>query len=173
MFVRHAEKPGDHGAPHGVDHDGQHDPHSLAVRGWTRAGALAGLLCRVPTAAQPQLVVPQRVFATKSSHNYQSEREVATAMPLAHRLGLKVDDKFSHGDETKLRDTVLASAEPALVVWHHGSMGDLLRAFPLADVSSVPHSWPEDRFDVIWVLQRTGDMYTFESVNQSLLAGDE
>ena len=44
MFIRHGEKPGENGPPHGINHDGEHDPHSLSVRGWTRAGALAGLL---------------------------------------------------------------------------------------------------------------------------------
>ncbi|MEY4015909.1 MAG: hypothetical protein RIS46_905, partial [Actinomycetota bacterium] len=49
MFIRHGEKPGEHGPPHGINHDGEHDPHSLSLRGWTRAGALAGLLARGPS----------------------------------------------------------------------------------------------------------------------------
>ena len=43
MFVRHGEKPGEGSLPHGVNHHGEIDEHSLSVKGWTRAGALAGL----------------------------------------------------------------------------------------------------------------------------------
>ena len=41
MFVRHGEKPGEGSPPHGVNHHGESDEHSLSVQGWTRAGALA------------------------------------------------------------------------------------------------------------------------------------
>ena len=37
------------GRPHGVAKDGTHDTHSLAVQGWVRAGALAGLFGPVTT----------------------------------------------------------------------------------------------------------------------------
>ena len=35
MFVRHGEKPGEGTKPHGVNHHGEHDGHSLSVLGWT------------------------------------------------------------------------------------------------------------------------------------------
>jgi hypothetical protein len=35
----HGEKPGESGKPHGINVDGEHDPHSLSVRGWRLAGA--------------------------------------------------------------------------------------------------------------------------------------
>ncbi len=49
MFVRHGEKPGEGSRPHGVNHHGEIDEHSLSVQGWTRAGALAGLFAHAPS----------------------------------------------------------------------------------------------------------------------------
>ena len=38
MLIRHAEKPlHPSGSPHGVNPDGEEDPHSLTVTGWIRA----------------------------------------------------------------------------------------------------------------------------------------
>ena len=46
MLIRHAEKPlHPSDSPHGVNPDGQGDPHSLTVTGWIRAP---------PTAAHPR-----------------------------------------------------------------------------------------------------------------------
>ena len=43
MIVRHAEKPTKSNEQHGIRPNGEHDRHSLSVRGWTRAGALVAL----------------------------------------------------------------------------------------------------------------------------------
>lgn len=174
MCLRHGEKPGEHGLPHGVKHSGETDAHSLSVRGWTRAGALAGLLALVPTTSHPSLVVPGRIFATKSTREYHSKREVATATPLAQRLNLDVNDDFVHGHEKQLSEALLAESSPALVVWHHGSLPELMGHFQISNAADVPREWPEDRFDLIWVLTRNGDgeQYRFDVVEQGLLHGD-
>ena len=62
MFIRHGEKPADDGPPHGVNEHGEHDPHALAVRGWTRAGALATLFGHAPLATHPYIVRPGRIL---------------------------------------------------------------------------------------------------------------
>lgn len=67
MFMWHAEKPGADGV--GVSHDGQQDPHSLSVWGWTRAGALAPLFDHVPSPDRPGLARPQRILAMKPTHD--------------------------------------------------------------------------------------------------------
>jgi hypothetical protein len=58
------------------------------------------------------------------------------------------------------------------VVWHHGTLPLLTGHFPLHNPDDVPQHWPEERFDLIWVLQREGDGYRFSVVPQMLLPGD-
>lgn len=174
VFVRHGEKPGDDGPPHGINDQGQHDPHGLSVRGWTRAGALAGLLAHGPFDDYPHVVAPERILATKPSHEARSRREVDTAHPLGRRLGIRVEDDHGHGDEEAVRDEILRSPRPTFVVWHHGTLGHLVRSFPIANRDSVPAHWPEDRYDLFWVLSRSAgeSAYTFTSLGQRLLDGD-
>ena len=173
-FIRHGEKPGEHGAPHGVNHHGEHDPHSLSVRGWTRAGGLASLFAQVPTAQHPSLVVPQRIIATKPSAEAKSRREYDTATPLARRLDVVIEDDLQHGDEAAVCAAVLGDARDTLVVWHHGALSELLRCFPISNLNDVPKSWPEKRFDLIWALHRDADdvEFTFAAMDQALLSGD-
>lgn len=174
MFIRHGEKPSDDGAPHGIDHDGERDPHALSVRGWTRAGALTGLFTGLPNPGQPHLVVPQRIVATKSTDDYRSKREVNTATPLAKRLGITVDTDFDHDHTTQLCSSIVADGRPTLVVWHHGSMADLVKAFPIDNGAEVPEKWPHDRFDLIWILTRQNpdSPFHFTTGSQGLLDGD-
>jgi hypothetical protein len=173
MFLRHAEKPGEAGPPLGVDRHGQNDPHSLSVQGWTRAGALAALFDSVPSKRRPGLARPTRVIATEPTHDYKSKRERDTATPTAHRIHVTIESDFTHKDVAAAAKSILASDGDALVVWHHGSMPELLSHFPIRNSSDVPAQWPEDRFDLIWTLTRgTSDDYTVATVNQDLLADD-
>ena len=174
MFIRHGEKPGDDGPPHGINHKGENDPHSLSVRGWTRAGALAALFAHAPYPTHPNVVMPKRIVATKATDGYKSKREVDTATPLAHRLALTVDQSFDHEQAAELSESILADGRSTLVVWHHGSVTDVIAKFPVANTSDIPHRWPEDRFDLIWVLtKQPGETeYHFDVVAQQLLDGD-
>lgn len=167
MFIRHAEKP--EKQEKGVTPDGEHDEHSLSVRGWTRAGALAALFANT----QAPLAQPGRVIATAPSHSYKSKREHDTALPTANRLGLTIEAEQVPDDYAHLVDELTASGEPALVVWHHGSVPSFVRAFPLSNPEQVPDEWPEDRFDLIWVLVGSGEDYTWHQAYQGLLKGDE
>jgi hypothetical protein len=132
---------------------------------------------RIPcqsVASHPHIVVPERLVATKSTSDYRSRREVDTASPLARRLGLPIDEDYDHGQAKELSRSILADPRPTLVVWHHGSMADLLAHFPVGNVQDVPERWPDGRFDLIWVLVREPDSgdYRFVSVEQALLEGD-
>jgi hypothetical protein len=175
MFVRHGEKPGEGTEPHGVNAEGKHDGHSLSVLGWTRAGALAGFFAHAPSAAHPNVVKPERILATRPTPDAKSKREIDTATPTARRLNLEIEDDHTHGNEKNLVAEVLGRPESTLIVWHHGTMSKIVRHFPVVNKKDIPHRWPDDRFDLIWVLVRQpGDelTYRFVVVPQMLLADD-
>jgi broad specificity phosphatase PhoE len=174
MFTRHGEKPSESGTPFGVDQHGEKDEHALSVRGWQRAGALAGLFQMNASAKYPGVVKPGVIYATAPSSQSHSTREFNTAEPLAKALGLAVNTDFEHGHEHKLVKHVLEQNENALVVWHHGEIPAALSSFAISNASEVPDEWPEERFDLIWVLTNVdkGTSYRFTSVNQQLLSGD-
>lgn len=174
MFVRHGEKPSEHGAPHGINHHGEQDAHSLSVRGWMRAGALGALLAHAPLASHAKIATPERILATKPSPEAKSHRELDTASPIGRRIDVSVESNFAHEDEAELCSSILGDQRPTLVVWHHGNLAELVRRFPIANSHEVPAEWPKDRFDLIWVLTRDdGDSeFTFSTVDQQLLDGD-
>ena len=175
MFVRHGEKPGEGTKPHGVNHHGEHDEHSLSVQGWARAGALAVLFSHVPSVAHPHIVRPGLILATRPTEDAKSKREHQTAALSAKRLKLEVEDSYTHGDEKDLSSAVLAQPEPVLIVWHHGTMAKIVRHFPLVNPDDVPHHWPDERFDLIWLLVRQpGEelSYRFVATPQILMADD-
>ena len=61
------------------------------------------------------------------------------------------------------------------MVWHHGTMAKIVRHFPIVNPDDVPKHWPDERFDLIWVLVRQpGEelAYRFVIVPQMLLADD-
>lgn len=175
IMARHGEKPADHGTPFGVDHHGRTDEHSLSVAGWMRAGALAALFGQLPSAGHPGLVRPGRVYATGPTADAKSMRETHTAQPTADRLHLALDASFQHGHEARLAAAVCAQDEDALIVWHHGGLADLVRHFDLVNDGDVPDAWPEDRYDLFWILTREpGDSETFRfaALPQRLFGGD-
>lgn len=172
LLCRHAEKPDPHEGSVGVDRHGKADDHSLSVRGWQRAGAMAALLAHAPSAAHAAVVKPARVIATKPTKHARSRREVDTATPVAERLGLRLIDEHGHGDIDGLANLVLGDPSPALVVWHHGEIPQVARALG-ADPEQVPHSWPDHRYDLLWLLTRNpSGAYDVAVVPQRLLAGD-
>jgi hypothetical protein len=171
MFIRHAEKP-DH-SQHGVTREGEHDAHSLSVHGWTRAGALAALFSHVSKSKDSSLVQPERIIATSPSHDYKSKREHDTALPTAERLGLHIESHEVPDDYQVLVDNIASEEKQTLIIWHHGTMPDFVRSFPIRNMEDVPKNWPADRFDLIWVLSPDGNMWTFSEVAQDLLVGDE
>jgi hypothetical protein len=173
MFTRHGEKPGDGQPPHGVNPRGEHDEHSLSVEGWVRAGGLASVFANAPLAAYPKLVKPTRVIATKPTPEARSHREIDTAGPTARRLTISIEDSYEHGHEHHVAKSLLDSDDDALIVWHHGALPDLLSHFPISNAADVPKVWPEDRFDLIWVLTANADgTYTFAIVPQLILQHD-
>jgi hypothetical protein len=170
MLIRHAEKPGHAGNPHGVTPDGDTDRHSLTVTGWVRAGALVGLFA--PSRGEPpaSLQRPNTVYAPAYAHGH-SKRSAQTVAPLAARLGLDVVGRYAAGDEVHLARELVSRPGATVVCWNHEAIHVI--AAHLGEVTpAAPRHWPGDRYDVVWTFRRDGEGWRFEQVPQLLLPGD-
>jgi hypothetical protein len=170
VLIRHAEKPSNGQA--GVGEDGRHEAAQLTVRGWQRAGALARFF------VEPQqhcgIDRPVRILAPASTAAHPSLRGLSTALPLARRLGLPVDTSFEVGQEGPLAERLATFDGCTLVVWQHAGLPHLLHARLPAD-PRLPARWPEERFDLTWLLPRADAAapWRFEQRPQCLLDGDQ
>jgi hypothetical protein len=173
MIIRHAEKPPSTGEPFGVTAEGVQDPESLIIDGWQRAGALACLFAPSRGPLQDaQLATPEFLFASESKSGGGSKRPVETITPLASKLGL-TPKTHKKSDIDKVAADAMACGGVALICWQHEDIPSISNAI-VGDSTTVPQSWPGDRFDVVWVfnLDQSSNSYSFKQVPQRLLAGD-
>jgi hypothetical protein len=177
QFIRHAEKPADPPPPHGVTKHGDHDPESLTVKGWQRAGALACFFAPTEGPLQsPLLSTPQALFAaspgSSGSEESKSQRPLETITPLADKLGLTIDTTFTKGEEVQVAEAAMAQEGVVLICWQH-QVAHLIANRILGNDTTAPQTWPGDRFDVVWVFDLQADgSYSFSQVPQMLLKGD-
>jgi broad specificity phosphatase PhoE len=169
MIIRHGEKPD--GDEPGVDADGNDDDSSLTRTGWTRARGLVDLFDPAQAPTRPGLARPATIYAAGATDDGQGARTRETVAPLAAALGLGVNTRFGKGDEKELVADVLARPGPTLISWQHGEIPTIVEAFP-AVTPTPPAEWPDDRFDVVWTLTRTGDGWHFAQVPELVLPGD-
>lgn len=174
MIIRHAEKPADNG-PTGVDASGAKDKRSLTPQGWERAKALVDLFDPAPpNPVRAGLARPTAVFAARPDGN-DSQRPSQTAQPLADHLRLPLNTEYSNGDEGQLASAIAATRGAVLVCWQHGEIPTIVKKLGKQGITAVPPppgAWPDDRFDLIWVLTRDGDHWRFSQLAQHLLPGD-
>jgi broad specificity phosphatase PhoE len=174
MIIRHAEKHQHGSHDRGVNEYGRPAHHELTVRGWQRAGALVHLFalrggppvgCRIDT--------PRSIFASDATRDSPSLRAMHTVGPLAAALGLTVNHEHAEEEEAALAAAVLAAPSPALIVWHHGAIPRLVWEIA-GKLPACPVHWPDDRFDLIWILEREAPRagWSFSQVTQQLLPGD-
>ena len=177
MVIRHAEKPRD--GDSGVDDLGEMSKHDLTVRGWQRAGALACLFAPTQGLLQDaRLARPGFLFASAASGDAsiddasRSPRPKETIKPLAQKLQLEIDLRFSKGQEQEVARAAQACDGVVLIAWQHEAIHSIANAI-LGDGIS-PQNWPDNRFDVVYVftLDTSTGMYGFDQVTQCLLAGD-
>jgi len=175
MLIRHAEKPLGDGPPHGVTVDGNLDPESLTPRGWQRAGALVGMFVTDPSEARSQkLATPTHLFASQVGPRSSSARPRETLVPLSERLGLAVDARFRKEEVTLLVQAIQAIDGIVLVAWEHHLIPSIATML-VGDPSGVPQVWPDDRYDVVWVIEAAGPGVgrRLRQVPELLLAGDQ
>ncbi|XYD09105.1 histidine phosphatase family protein [Methylobacterium sp. NMS12] len=166
LIIRHAEQ---HGAP-GIDSDGRLDEHSLTVRGWQRAGALIPFFLSggalVPT--------PDAIFTSAVAPGSESRRPQQTVAPLhavlRERGEVAYDERFTKPETEALMAEVMTRGGTVLIAWEHSCIPACVAA--LRDAPSVPSDWPDDRYDLVWSLERRGSRWTFTQIAQRLLVGD-
>ena len=174
MLIRHAEKPAKDSAPFGVTPTGERSKESLEVRGWQRAGALAGLLAPANGHFEnASLAKPQFLFASKPLRRKGSRRPLETITPLADKLAVRINSNFPRNEYQKMIDEVVMCEGVVLICWQREYIPEIA-AYILNDNKIAPQNWPEDCFDVIWVFDfdRRKAQYTFSQVPQKLLGGD-
>ncbi len=174
MIIRHAEKPSEGPQGRGVSFDGDHDKHELTIRGWQRAGALVRFFSPLPPgASSPLISEPRSIFAAAAVRGSPSVRSQHTVEPLAEMLGLKVCCAYAEDQEAGLAQAMLKARSPVLTAWHHKHIPPLVRALA-GEAFAFPACWPDERFDVVWVLDREGPgaPWRFAQVTQRLLPGD-
>jgi len=57
-----------------------------------------------------------------------------------------------------------------LIAWEHKVLPSLIGHVPGAP--AVPAAWPDERFDMVWILERAEGRWSFSQRPQLLLAGD-
>jgi hypothetical protein len=171
MLIRHAEKP-DAAGTLGVAVTGLEDHRNLTVRGWQRAGALIALFgpaqARRPN---PLLAVPTAIFASRPTSS--SVRPLHTVEPLAQRLSIGIDTSYGNDEEAALAASAVAADGVVLISWKHDGL-PRLGQFIAGNTTTCHQTWPEDRFDVVWVFDQpiNSGPWMFTQVPQLLLPGD-
>ena len=173
IVIRHAQKPTRNPKHRGIQEDGTADPESLTVRGWQHAGALAAVFAG-PGAdvADPLVPRPDVIFAAGSGKKKvrvggkevtvgsRSRRPLQTVTPLAAALALDPVTTHTKGEEHALVADALARPGTVLICWQHQEI-PLIGNLIVGDRTTVPQSWPEDRYDLIWVFDRAGETWSF------------
>lgn len=159
MIIRHGEKPADK------------NDHTLSPIGKQRAEALPSIFV-TPKAG---LFKPSWIFASKGATS--SMRMLQTAQPTANDLGLTVDTRYDSenavAETAKLLVDQAKAGEVVLAVLEHSALPAVAKALGKSS-PSVPSTWPDDRFDEVWVFVGDGKGgWTFTQVPELVLSGDK
>lgn len=153
--IRHAEKPSDPNS------------HILSPAGFARAQALAELFSPSTGTIRNGLQTPTEIIVSEGTT--ASLRPYQTGKPLADRLHEVEVTKWAAADYKAAGTAVAAMHGVTLVIWAHTELPGLCKAFGV----KTPSSWPDDRFDVIWIFKRTATGWVFTQLPEMLMPGDK
>lgn len=175
VCLRHGEEPANaEDKSHPVDEDGwglepngQVNRHCLTVRGWQRAGALAATeICgTIGRGDDVSVLVPNY-----DSDSLRHVRPYHTVLPFALRRGIKPRCVCPADRVDLLAARLQDMTGTAVVCWKHDCLEDLVQRLT---GSAAP--WPDDRFDVLWLLQPAahGGQMELSTRHQALLPFDK
>jgi hypothetical protein len=124
-----------------------------------------------PALADAGLAIPNAIFAAGGGRPGHSRRSHSTIIPLALKLGLTENVTFCRGEEAAVARAALTCEGVVLIAWEHKLLPQIGHAI-MGDRKTCPSIWPAERFDVIWVFDRTDAGWHFRQVPQRLRAGD-
>jgi hypothetical protein len=167
FIIRHAEKPPE--GMKGIDAAGELNEHSLIPIGKQRAEALTTLFTGDHAwFHEPTELIVAAHDGDEPEHNY---RPYQTLVPLAERIKRSIAPT-KEDDETLAERLSKAAGGMTLISWAHEDIPALAKKIPTPD-AKIPRCWPDDRFDLVWVFERTGrGKFAFSQVPQMLLPGD-
>ena len=112
------------------------------------------------------------IFAAGIGPGSKSKRPIETVTPLADKLkqSATLITDYLKDDLQPLMQAVLSQHGAVLISWEHKRIPDLVSLLPNAP--QHPAVWPEDRFDLLWLFDRTDQGWEFSQLPQLLLAGD-
>lgn len=170
IYIRHAEKPEKDGDS-GTTANGTSDSKSLTPRGWQRAGALDRFFCPL---SPLESITPRTIFAANVDADDPSKRPIETVTPLFEYLQTQgpVDfiTSYEKADHDGLTQDLLGREGVVLVAWEHKQIPALVACLPGSP--ATPGNWPDDRFDMCWILDSTANGWSFSQKPQLLLAND-
>ena len=172
MLIRHAEKPlrEPRDTDDGVGSGGR---HGLSPRGERRARMLMEYFAPADgVLPDGPIRTPKFIFAASTTPAHHSTRPADTVRPVAAALGLAVQEEFGSDppfDAVAVALEAAAALGPVLVGWRFDTLPELARAI---GAKGVPADWPASRFDMTWVLEKSGDAWRLTQVPQLLMPGD-
>jgi hypothetical protein len=173
MVIRHGEKPD--GSGDGVAADGSPSKSSLAPSGWRRARALASLF--EPSVAGPPggLATPNHLFSPDYGRDTARHRTYETLLPMSQALGIPIDPVGTVDHPADVVSAAFQAGGVCLICWEHHNIPALAGRLRVVASTPVPHDWPDNRFDVVWVFDLTDAgkrTYHLTQVPERLLDGD-
>ena len=158
----------------GVDEAGRPDPKSalLFAAGSGRVPSFVSLL--PPAAILPRVSLRLRRYLRANPIGAaNSVRPFSTVSPLAKALGIPVNHEIGKRDMCALlRCGHEAAQGTVLICWSHKLLPSIIRGRCRWSRPACRTEWPANRFDLVWVLDRTGAGWKFYQVGQLLLPGD-
>lgn len=170
MLIRHAEKPTN--SANGITAAGVQNSEELIVQGWQRSGALVRFFDPRSSVIASGISKPDQIYAAKPNDNSQSLRSEHTVLALAQTMQLSIQAQYGQGDETALAQKLVTLSGHTLVAWHHEDIPTIVNNIT-GNQTTCPQSWPDDRFDMVWVLEGSSSHgWSFSQAPQMLLPGD-
>ena len=136
-FIRHAEEH----KKAGLNERGEPDDHSLTIRGWQRAGALARFFAGgMANAGRPDVIYASRV--AEGSESKRPFQTVAPLIALCAGTGVDYVDTFAKTQTASLAADIMLRHGSVLVCWEHSKIAECIAALPQAP--RTPAEWPSN-----------------------------